>query len=83
MNDFMKTYFGPLDKSSCRYFLILTIFFFVALVLTLLSEIMFLFKNFKQLNLRVFSSGILIVFNLFIAYFVNRLLYTMCSKTLA
>jgi hypothetical protein len=79
----MKTYFGPLDKSSCRYFLILTIFFFFALVFTLFSEIIFLFKNFKQLNLRVFSSAILIVFNLFIAYFANRLLYTMCSKTLA
>ena len=79
----MKTYFGPVDKSSCTYFLILTIFFFVVLVFTLFTEMVFLFKNFKQLNLRVFSSGILIVFNVFIAYFANRLLYTMCSKTLA
>jgi len=82
MTNFMTTYFGPLDKSSCVYFLFLTIFFFSLLVFALLSEILFLVKNFKQVNMRLMTSGILILFNLFLAYFVNRLLYTMCSKSL-
>lgn len=83
MSDFMTTYFGPLDKQSCMYFLFLTMIFFVILVLTISSEFIFLFKNYKTLDFRSISNGILIIFNIFIAYFVNRLLYTMCSKSLA
>jgi hypothetical protein len=29
------------------------------------------------------TSGVIILFNIFLAYFVNRLLYTMCNKSLA
>ena len=83
MSDFMTTYFGPLDKQSCIYFLFLSMLFFAVLVFTIIAELIFVFKNFKDLNFRVFTSGILLLFNSFIAYFVNRLLYTMCSKSLA
>lgn len=83
MSDFMTNYFGPLDKSACVYFLIISVIFFITLVLVLGSEIIYLFQHFKQLNLRVFTNGVLVLFNIFIAYFVNRLLYTMCSKSLA
>ena len=78
----MTTYFGPLTKDSCNYFLFLSMFFFAALIFTLLGELFFLIKNYNQLNFRVFTSGILLLFNSFLAYFVNRLLYTMCSKSL-
>jgi hypothetical protein len=83
MSDFMTTYFGPLTKDSCIYFLFLTMVFFGILVFTLFGELFWLFKNFKQLNLRILTSGFILFFNVFIAYFVNRLLYTMCSKSLA
>ena len=82
MSGFMDIYFGPLTKDSCVYFLFLTMIFFAVLVFTIVAELIFIFKNFKSLNFRTISSGILMLFNAFIAYFVNRLLYTMCTKSL-
>ncbi len=83
MSDFMTTYFGPLDKQSCIYFLFLTMIFFALLVFTIIGEIIFVIRRYKEINFTVVTSGILLLFNSFIAYFVNRLLYTMCSKSLA
>jgi len=79
----MTKFFGPLDKSSCVYFLIISILFFIGLVITLGAEALYILKNLKNLNLRHLTSGLIISFNIFIAYFVNRLLYTMCTKALA
>lgn len=83
MAGFMTTYFGPLDKSNCVYFLIICIIFFATLVFSAFTNIFWLFKNYKQFNFRIFTGGILMLFNIFLAYFVNRLLYTMCIKSLA
>ena len=83
MSDFMTTYFGPLDKQSCIYFLFLSMIFFAILIFTIIAEALFIIKRYKELDFRVFTSGVLLLFNVFIAYFVNRLLYTMCSKSLA
>lgn len=83
MSNLMQTFFGPLDKGSCVYFLIICGLFFISLVIILFSEILFAIKNFGKLNFKVVSNGILILFNIFLAYFVNRLLYTMCTKSLA
>ena len=83
MLSFMETYFGPLDKQSCVYFLFLSMLFFAILVFAIITECVFVFKNFKSLNFRIITSGLLLLFNAFIAYFVNRLLYTMCYKSLA
>ena len=77
------SFFGPLDKSACVYFLIISIIFFISLILVLGSEVLYILQNFNKLNFRLLSSGIIILFNIFIAYFVNRLLYTMCNKSLA
>jgi hypothetical protein len=75
--------YGPLDKNACIYFLILTVIFFITLVFVFLGEIFFLIKNRKNITFSNISRGILILFNIFIAYFVNRLFYTMCNKSLA
>ena len=83
MTDFMSTFFGPLDKQACVFYLFLTILFFGLLVFAIITELLFVIKNFKTLDLRIVSSGILLLFNAFIAYFVNRLLYTICTKSLA
>ena len=82
MLEIFAPFFAPLTKDSCIYFLILSIFFFVILVFTLFADLFFIIKNFKVLNIRFFQGGILILFNVFIAYFVNRLLYTMCARSL-
>jgi hypothetical protein len=83
MTDFMADYFGPLDKTNCVYFLIICAIFFILLVFSLFANILWVIKNYKQLNFRIFTGGVLMLFNLFIAYFVNRLLYSMCNKSLA
>ena len=83
MADFMSNYFGPLDKSACVYFLIIAVIFFIALVLVLINELLFVVQNYNKLNFRVVSAGVLILFNIFLAYFVNRLLYGMCTRSLA
>jgi len=80
--DFASIY-GPLDKQACIYFSALTIFFFIVLVFALLTELFYLVKNYKNVTGKHVVSGILILFNMFLAYFVNRLLYNMCSRSLA
>jgi hypothetical protein len=37
----------------------------------------------RRITFRELRYGILILCNIFLAYFVNRLFYTMCSKSLA
>lgn len=83
MSDLMSKFFGPLDKGSCVYFLIISCIFFVLLVVAIFSNMIWLIKNYKQLNLRILTGGVVLTFNIFLAYFVNRLLYTMCNKSLA
>jgi len=83
MSNFMNTYFGPLDKQYCVYYLILAMLFFAALIFTIFGEVIYAIKKYKEINFRTFSNGILLLFNIFVAYFVNRLLYTMCTKSLA
>jgi hypothetical protein len=82
MSVFIDTFFGPLDKSSCVYFLIISIIFFLGLLVLLGNEAVYIIKNINNLNFRKVSNGLIIIFNIFIAYFVNRLLYTMCNKSL-
>jgi len=83
MAEFIANFFGPLDKSACVYFLIISIIFFIGLVILLTGELFYIIQNFRTINFRMITNGILILFNIFLAYFVNRLLYTMCTKSLA
>ena len=82
MSDFMDRFFGPLSKDTCAYFLFLSMVFFGLMVFALFADLLWIVKNYKYFNVRMFTGGLLMVFNLFVAYFVNRLLYTMCSKSL-
>jgi len=81
MTEIMSTFFGPLNKDACVYFLILTILFFIGLVILMFNEILFIIRNFNKLNFKMISYNVIVLFNIFIAYFVNRLLYTMCTKS--
>ena len=83
MSDFMSNYFGPLDKSNCVYFLIISAIFFVLLVISIFGNLFILIKDYKKLDLKTVTGGLVMVFNIFLAYFVNRLLYGMCIKSLA
>ncbi len=83
MSDFLTMIYGPLNKGSCVYFLILSVIFFTGLVLGFLAHVFYLIKERKTLTFRNIVGGLYMLFSIFIAYFVNRLLYTMCNKSLA
>jgi hypothetical protein len=75
--------FGPLSSESCIYFFFLTAVFFFFLVVTLIAGILMVIRRPKEFTFKVAVHGLLLFFNIFLAYFVNRLLYTMCNKSLA
>ena len=79
----MSFFFGPLDKSACIYFFLISAVFLMSFLLLLGSEIIYLLTNSGKLNIRIVATGVMMLFNAFLAYFVNRLLYTICSKSLA
>ena len=83
MSDFINSISGPLDKQACVYFFFWTILFFVILIVAFVAELFVLFRDFKHLSRVNILGGILMLFNIFLAYFINRLLYTMCNKSLA
>jgi len=83
MASLQNTIFGPLSSESCIYFFFLTAVFFVLLIVTLVSGIIMIIKKPNLFTFQVAAHGTLLFFNVFLAYFVNRLLYTMCNKSLA
>lgn len=83
MTNLMSNFFGPLDKSACVYFLIVSVIFFIALMFLFIAELLFLMKNFSRVDFRMITTGVLILFNIFLAYFINRMFYNMCTRSLA
>lgn len=83
MSDFAMNYFGPLDKTNCVYFLVISGIFFILLLISIFGNVFVLIKDYKKMDFRTITGGLIMTFNLFLAYFVNRLLYTMCTKSLA
>jgi hypothetical protein len=81
MWNLLAHYFAPLNVRYCNYFLLITMIFFILMLIALAGNLVWLIKNYKQLNFRIFAGAVIMLFNLFIAYFVNRLLYTMCVKS--
>jgi hypothetical protein len=71
--------FAPLDVEYCLYFYILMVFGFVMLVLALVKLLHTLLFGKKSDSL---SDSLFIVAHSLLFYFVNRLLYTMCNKSL-
>lgn len=80
----IATFFGPLDRSACSYFLLITVLFFISFVFIMVSEFLVIIQMAREgkFRIRVGLYGFMVIFNIFIAYFVNRLLYTMCSRAL-
>lgn len=82
MTDLSSLFFGPLTKDACVYFYFLTLLFFFFLVITIISGIIFIIKKHKQLDYKIAIQGVALACNVFLLYFVNRLLHTMCVKSL-
>ena len=82
MSNFINYFFGPLNKEYCFYFYFLSIVFGLAFVLLAIGTLMAVIKDYKKLDLKIMFNLILLLINAFLVYFVNRLLYSMCSKSL-
>lgn len=78
----MDAYFGPLGKEYCVYFYILSIIFGVTFVLSAISIGSFMVMHSKKVDAMFIANSFLILFNTFLAYLSNRLLNTMCVKTI-
>lgn len=83
MTNSLSSFLGPLDKQACLYFYFLTVVFFFMVLVAIIFEVYFIIMHFNKLNFRQILSGVVMIINLFLVYFVNRLLYTMCSRSLA
>ena len=81
-SSFMNTYFGPLSREYCVYFYVLSVFFGFVFVISLVSIVFYVAMNYKKLNGMYVANFVMILINLFIMYFVNRLLNTMCVKSI-
>lgn len=83
MASLFENLLGPLDKSACLYFYILSVLFLFVFIFFVFGGIVFFIRRRKQMTTDFVIKGLLMLFNAFLAYFINRLLYTMCSKSLA
>ena len=81
MNSF-KDLFTPLDKKYCNYFYymsVITYCFFILMILMLAWCLVF---HSKKVDLYSCLNSISLIISTFLAYFVNRLMYSMCVKSL-
>jgi membrane protein YdbS with pleckstrin-like domain len=83
MAKIMSNLLGPLDKSACLYFYLLSALFLFLFLILIIGFIVLIFRKRKQINSEMIASSLVLLFNAFLAYFVNRLLYSMCAKSLA
>lgn len=78
----MNNYFGPLPREYCVYFYFLSIIFGITFVLSVISIAYYMIMHFKKVNIMFVSNSFLVLTNTFLAYIANRLLHTMCVKSI-
>jgi hypothetical protein len=81
MNSFLNTYFGPLPREYCLYFFILAIIFGFLFLTSLIAIVYFAIVHYNKVNAMFVVNSLLALFNTFLAYLANRLLYTMCVRS--
>ena len=82
MSNFMNDYFGPLGKEYCTYFYILSIIFGLVFVFSAISIASVVVMHHKKVDTMFIINSFFILFNSFLAYLANRIMNTMCVKTL-
>jgi hypothetical protein len=78
----MDKYFGPLPREYCVYFYALSIACGIIFVTTILSISYFMINHIKKVDMMFIVNSSLILLNTFLAYLANRLLHTMCVKSI-
>jgi hypothetical protein len=79
MSTFMTTYFGPLSRDYCAYFYFMSILFFVFFVLSIIGVLSAVIMKGKKMDFMFILNSSMLILNTLLAYFVNRLLNTMCK----
>ena len=82
MSKFMDDYFGPLSREYCGYFYFLSIMFGFLFVFSILSIVYTFVVNYKKINSMFVANSLVLLINIFLAYFTNRLMHTMCVKSI-
>jgi hypothetical protein len=82
MNSYIKGFFEPLPREYCNYFYFLSLFFALIFVIAIISTVFGALFNYKKFNLVILLNMIIIMLNALLAYFVNRLFYSMCIKSI-
>lgn len=82
MDSFMNDYFGPLGQEYCMYFYVLSIIAGVSFVLSAVSVVSYSVMHYSKINSMFVVNSVLVLFNTFLAYIANRLLHTMCVKSI-
>jgi hypothetical protein len=81
--DVLAKYFSPfISKEYCFYFYILSIIFGLTFLLFFFTGIYTIIANKIKLNSILVINWVLFIGNTFVAYFVNRLLYSMCLNSM-
>jgi len=78
----MDKLFGPLGKEWCVYFYLLSIVSYVAFVLAVFGLGGYLVARYNKLNSSHVLNLLIIIVNSFFVYISQRLLHTMCIKSL-
>ena len=76
----MNTIFGPLSGEYCLYFYYLSILSFFLVVMTIAGGLITGLQKGKGMYFYLSILGASVAY--FISYFVNRLMYSVCSKAL-
>jgi hypothetical protein len=82
MGKFMNLFFGPLNKDACLYFYFLSVIFGLSFAFVAITVSFYIIKNSSKIDMKIGFNLVLLLINVFLVYFVNRLLYSMCSKSL-
>ena len=79
-NNVMNLLFGDLNNQYCKYFFVLSV---LGLITTIIFTVLLLLRTFKLI--KNYNSFMLfqLVINSLLFYFVNRLYYSMCMKSLS
>jgi hypothetical protein len=75
-------FFAPLNKNNCLYFYIVSVIAGISFAITLLGGIYNIITNYKKMDFLLISAIVQIILSMFLVYFVNRLLYSMCIGSL-
>ena len=77
----IEQFFGPLPQEYCVYFYALSVVFGGMFAISVISIGFFMVTNMKKVNAMFCVNSFFVLLNLFFAYLVNRLLNTMCVRS--